>query len=120
MAVPKKHYINQKEFFNEIIISKEKDELTKRAVELFQILAEKVSNAMSYKNPDDKDDVIAFAIHDLVYYWRNFNPEKNVNAFGYFTQIALNGMAKGWKKLYNEIDKRKLYISTEEGDVFNI
>jgi DNA-directed RNA polymerase specialized sigma subunit len=114
-----KYHINQKEFFNEIVKSKEKESLTPRALEMFMVLTDKLSNALSYKNPDDKDDCKAFAMMDLILYWNRFNPEKSTNAFAYFTQICKNGMAKGWNQLYRQVDMGKIAIDKETG-VYNI
>lgn len=114
-----KYHINQKELFNEIVKSKENDKLTPRALEMFQVLTDKLSNALSYKNPDDRDDCKAFGMMDLILYWNRFNPEKSTNAFAYFTQICKNGMTKGWNIMHRQVDKGCVPIDKESG-IYNI
>lgn len=96
----KKNYLNNRDLLEEIKKSKVNDELTPKALEFLMLLANKCSTKLSYKNPQDKEDCIAFAYMDLYKYWRNFNPDKSENAFAYFTEIAKRGFAKGWNKLH--------------------
>ena len=95
----KKNYLNNKDFFDEIVISLEQDKLTRNAEKMLVLLAEKAINRMKYVNEDDRADCLQFAILDLLKYWKNFNPQYP-NAFAYFTEIAKRGYAKGWNKLH--------------------
>lgn len=96
----KKNYLNNGDLLEEIRKSKEIDELTPKALEYLMLLADRTSKKLSYKNPEDRDDCIAFAYSDLYKYWRNFDPAKSTNAFAYFTEIAKRGFAKGWNVLH--------------------
>jgi hypothetical protein len=93
-------YVKPKELYEEICISLEQKELTPRATEMLILIAEKANQKLKYKNPQDREDCIQFALLDLFKYWGSFKPEKTTNAFSYFTQIAKNGYAKGWNKLH--------------------
>lgn len=95
----KKNYLNNKDFFDEMVISLEQDKLTRNAEKMLVLLAEKAINRMKYVNEDDRADCLQFAILDLLKYWKNFNPQYP-NAFAYFTEIAKRGYAKGWNKLH--------------------
>jgi hypothetical protein len=95
----KKDYLNNKDLYDEIVKSKEQDKLTPTAEKMLMLLAERAITKMKYVDQDDKKDCLAFAILDLLKYWRGFNP-KYKNAFAYFTEIAKKGYAKGWNKLY--------------------
>jgi hypothetical protein len=95
----KKDYLNNKDFYDEIVKSKEQDKLTPTAEKMLMLLAERAITKMKYVDQDDKKDCLAFAMLDLLKYWRGFNP-KYKNAFAYFTEIAKKGYAKGWNKLY--------------------
>lgn len=103
MAVRKpranKNYLNNRDFYDAIVASKEQDALTKDAEKMLILLAEKAINKLRFVNDDDRYDCLSFAILDLLKYWRNFNP-KYTNAFAYFTEIAKRGYAKGWNKLH--------------------
>lgn len=92
--------INNADFTREIILSKERDELTPKAVDYFVKLANHAIRALAYHDPRDREDCIQFALLDLVLYWRNFDPSVSSNAFSFFTQIAYNGYAKGFKKIH--------------------
>jgi hypothetical protein len=91
--------VNNKELYNEIIISKQKGELTPKAVQMLMLIADGVLNKLLYVRQDDKKDCASFAKLDLLKYWNGFNP-KYKNAFAYYTEIAKRGAAKGWNKLY--------------------
>jgi hypothetical protein len=94
-----KNYLNNRDFYDAIVASKEQDALTKDAEKMLILLAEKAINKLRFVNDDDRYDCLSFAILDLLKYWRNFNP-KYTNAFAYFTEIAKRGYAKGWNKLH--------------------
>jgi len=94
-----KNYLNNRDFYDAIVASKEQDALTKDAEKMLILLAEKAINKLRFVNNDDRYDCLSFAILDLLKYWRNFNP-KYTNAFAYFTEIAKRGYAKGWNKLH--------------------
>lgn len=95
----RKEYVKNKELLEEIIKSKEQDELTPRAVMMMQLIAENVIKKMVYQNPDDRDDCVQGAILDCLMYWRGFDPTKSSNPFAYFSSICVNGIGKMWRKL---------------------
>lgn len=113
----KKYYVDPIEFREEIIKSKEKDELTPRAVEMVIRMANEVSRTNSYKYPMDKEDCVAAAIEDVLRYWRGYDPAKSEFAFAYFTRMIFNGLKKGWKKLHPIKTINKVSLSHE--NVFN-
>ena len=96
----KKFYIKNKDLYEEIIKSKEMNELTPRAQAMLMLLAQRASSKLSYSNPDDRQDCISSAYLDLWRYWRSFNPEKSKNAFAYYTEICKKGFAKGWNQIH--------------------
>jgi hypothetical protein len=95
-----KVYVKNSELMAAVIESKNAGKLTPATIEMFNLMIEGISKKMSYKDPEDKEDCMAFAMEDLCKYWNRFNPEKSNNPFAYFTQIAKHGFAKGWKKLH--------------------
>ena len=117
----KRNYLNNRDLLEQIILSKEQDELTPKALEFLMLLADKCSRKLSYANPDDRQDCIASAYMDLFKYWRNFNP-KYPNAFAYFTEIAKRGYAKGWNKIHPQKYKGTLSIDriSTGGDSENV
>jgi len=122
-----KNYLNNKDFYDELVKSKEQDKLTPTAEKMLVLLAERAINKLNYVNSEDRDDCLQFALLDLLKYWRNFNP-KYPNAFAYFTEIAKKGYAKGWNKIHPlkykgtlSIDRITTNSSGEDGGgMFNI
>jgi len=92
--------VDPKELREEVLRSREKDALTPRAIEMFQTMAREASKKLRYRDEEDRKDCIAFAMMDVVRYWRSYNPEKSKDPFAYFTQMIKNGFAKGWRKLH--------------------
>jgi DNA-directed RNA polymerase specialized sigma subunit len=108
---PSNYFIDPQELKEEIIKSKEQNELTKRAVEMLTLMATEASKKLKYRDEEDRKDCIAFALMDVVRYWRSFNPEKSNNPFAYFTQMIKNGFAKGWRKLHPIASGNKVSLS---------
>ena len=114
----KNFYLSNADLLAEIIICKERDELTTKAVEMFQLIANGVARKMYYQDPMDRDDCVQSAMLDLLKYWRGFNPLKGTNAFAYYTQVAKAGLAKGWNKLHPPESRRNISLSSEMGNYF--
>lgn len=67
----------------------------------FLLMAREMSKKFVYKNPDDKEDCIGFALVEVVRYWKHsYDPAKCIYPFSYYTQMLKNGFAKGWHKLH--------------------
>jgi len=121
----KKNYLNNKDLYDAIVESKEKDKLTPTAEKMLVMLAERAIRKLTYVNEEDRQDCLQFALLDLLKYWRNFNPEYK-NAFAYFTEIAKRGYAKGWNKIHPKKYKSTLSLDRSggttdgEGGLFNI
>lgn len=73
----KKPYLDRHSFHEELTICKKQDELTSRALTMFQTLAKEVSKGFYFENDEDRKDAVSVAVHDLFKYWRNFK-ESNV------------------------------------------
>lgn len=113
------YHVKNKDLREALILSKEKNELTKETLDMFILMAKKFSNNFTYIYEEDKEDCISFAIMDCYQYWRGYNPEKSANAFAYITQIIKNGFAKGWRKLYGNMPKSKK-VSVSSNSIYNI
>lgn len=97
-----KHYLNNKELYIEIIISKAQGRLTRNAEKMLEILAKKTIKKMRYYSNDDKLDCYQTGLLDMFENWYNFNEDKSTNAFAYFTEIFKQGLARGWNNLYKK------------------
>lgn len=107
------NYVNPEELKQEILLSKERDELTPKAVEMLMLMAKEASKKLRYKDEEDRKDCIAFAMMDVVKYWRSYNQEKSKYPFAYYTQIIKNGFAKGWRKLHPLSSTDQVSLSNE-------
>lgn len=96
-------YLNNRDLFIEIIVSKSQGRLTKSAEKMLELLGKKTIKKMRYWNNDDKLDCFQGGLLDMFSNWYNFNESKSVNAFAYFTEVFKRGMAK----TFNEIYKKK-------------
>lgn len=127
MANKKKNPVPNKELYNEIVKSKQQDELTEEAQRMLYLLAERAICKLRYVNEEDKEDCLQNALMDLMKYWRNFDENRYSNAFAYYTELAKKGFAKGWDTLYPQRYKGTISINSiksqdneEEGEMFNI
>ena len=89
--------------YQEIIKSKERDELTDDALAMFQLMIENISAKKHYNDPEDKKDCWQSAYLDILMYWRGFDETKSKNPFAYFTSLIVNGLNKGWHKISGKI-----------------
>ena len=112
-------YVKNADLKREIIKSKEQNELTKEALDMLILMANRMSNTMSYMYPEDKQDCIAGSIEDAFRYWRSYDPNKSDNAFAYFSQLVKNGAAKSFKKLYGHFPKSSK-VSISNANLYNI
>jgi hypothetical protein len=113
------HHVKNKDLREELIKSKERDELTPLAIDMFIIMAKKFANNFTYIYEEDREDCIAFAIMDCYRYWRSYNPEKSSNAFAYVSQVCKNGFYKGWRQLYGHFPKSKK-VSLSHNNIYSL
>lgn len=97
-----KLYLQNKDLFSEIVISKHLGKLTPKAKLMLEILAKKTIKKMRYYNEDDRKDCYQTGLLDMFSGWHNFNEEKSDNAFAYFTEIFKRGTARGYNELYKK------------------
>ena len=99
------HYVNAKELYIEIIVSKAQGKLTRTAEKMLNLLGEKVISKFYYSNPDDMMDCYQTGMESIYRNWHQFNPDKTNNAFAYFTEIFKRGIAKGFNTVRKNKDK---------------
>jgi len=112
----KKHYVNNKTLYEEMVKFRDKTEEAKllgktlpqipRYVgECFLMICNKLSTKPNFMGYSYRDDMIADAIENCVIAAHNFDPEKSSNPFAYFTQIAWNAFIRRIQK-----EKKQSYI----------
>lgn len=95
-------YLNNRDLYVEILVSKSQGKLTRKAEKMLEILGKETIKKMRYWNNDDKLDCYQSGLLDMYQNWYNFNEEKSVNAFAYFTEVFKRGIAKGFNELYKK------------------
>ena len=79
-----KAYVNNTDLMAAILMSKEKGQLTPETIKMFTLMIHGISKKMAYKDPEDREDCMAFAMEDLVKYWNRFDPSDLIYNFGDF------------------------------------
>lgn len=113
----KKEYLSNQDLLDEIIKSKQQDELTKTATIYFQIMIENIGTRLKYKNRMDLDDCKQEAFLNILKYWKKFDETKTTNAFSYFTQVIKTGYAIGFNKYYKKKLRTFSIRNFEENDL---
>jgi hypothetical protein len=86
----------------EILVSKAQGKLTRKAEKMLELLGKETIKKMRYWSNDDKMDCYQSGLLDMYQNWYNFNEEKSVNAFAYFTEVFKRGIAKGFNQIYSK------------------
>ena len=106
--MPKKHYIDNKEFYAELVRMKEAEGeyiISDYVGQCFMSIASGLSNRPNFINYTFKEDMVFDGIENCVRYCHNFNPEKSKNPFSYFTQIVYYAFLRRIEK-----EKKQSYI----------
>jgi len=111
------HYIDNKEFFTAMCewkdaIAEAEDQgessrppVTNYIGECFMKISERLAQKPNFAMYPYKEEMISDAIENCVMYAHNFNPEKSVNPFSYFTQIIYYAFLRRIEK-----EKKQSYI----------
>jgi hypothetical protein len=110
VIIKKKYYVDSKILEEEILKSKQNDQLTNDAVKIINLMIKNISLKFSYKYENDRIECESAALENVVYAWRNYDPNKSNNAFSYFTQVIKTGFAKGFNILYPTKNGTKINI----------
>ena len=116
-------YVKNKDLKRALLESKQKNKLTSETIEMFSLIVEGVSKTFPYQDPQDRVDCQAFGMGDLIKYWGAYNPDKSDNPFAFISQVAKNGIRKGWKKMYSSRSVKTIAFSRivkEESDQYQV
>lgn len=110
-------YLEDRELYYEMVISKGKGKLTRKSQKMLILIAQNTvrKKERNYRTTDDKNDCMQQGLLHLFQNWKNFNHKKYDSAFPYFTEIFKRGLANGMnvinnKKSYNEDRIRMISI----------
>lgn len=119
MAKKKKHYLNNRDLLEQVLISKDNGALTAQAITMFMLLSERVISRLPYAEDYLREEALAGARMDLILYWNRFDETKSTNAFAYLTQICKMGAAKSFNKVYKYGKKFKGALISMDGSRSN-
>lgn len=108
---PKRHYVNNKDFYDAIVAYKMKlkekpDARVPNYIgECILAICNKLSTKPNFIGYSFRDEMIADAIENCIASVDGFDPEKSNNPFAYFTQIAWNAFIRRISK-----EKKQQYI----------
>jgi hypothetical protein len=94
------NYIKDNDLYYEIVLSKGRGKLTRKAEQMFILLANNIIRKKAYYNPDDRADCLNTAIFQLLNNWKSFNEKKYALALPFFTEVAKRGLAAGFNELH--------------------
>ena len=116
-------YVKNKELKRALQESKDNGILTSETITMFSMIVNGMAKTHSYRDIEDREDCISSGMEDLIKYWNRFDPLKSDNPFAFISQIAHNGMKKGWKKIHPPKSIKTIpfsRIAKEENSNYNI
>lgn len=117
----KQHYVNNKEFYTEMVRMKENFQsdgeykISDYIGQCFMDIANGLSNRPNFINYTFKDDMIFDGVENCIRYCHNFNPEKSKNPFSYFTQIIYYAFLRRIEK-----EKKQSYIKYKMTEITRV
>jgi hypothetical protein len=99
-----KKYLEEDDFYYEIVLSKGKGLLTKKAERMLILIGNNMIIKLKnrYKTEDDKLDCLQSGLLFMFLNWNSFNEKRFKVAMPYFSEIFKRGAADGYNKLLNK------------------
>lgn len=96
-------YLEDSELYYEIVLSKGKGKLTKKAENMLILIGTKIIRKKEkyYRSMDDRNDCLQQGLLMMFQNWQNFNEKRYKSALPYFSEIFKRAMAGGLKEIYN-------------------
>lgn len=96
-------YLEDRELYYEIVLSKGKGKLTKKAENMLMLIGNRIitKKERNYNSIDDRNDCLQQGLYMMFQNWRNFNEKRYKSALPYFSEIFKRAMAQGLKEIYN-------------------
>jgi hypothetical protein len=116
------NYVEDNDLWYEIVLSKGKGYLTKKAERMLILIAQKTIKKLErkYNTEDDKIDCLQQGILHLLSKWNGFDERKFPKALPYFTEIFKRGCADGLglikNKKFHKNDREMKVISLDQAN----
>lgn len=110
-------FIDNSDLANEIALSIEKDSTTDNLTSYLMTIAKGISKSKHFRGYSHlREDLYAEILTALLANYRNFDPGKSSNAFGYLSTIGINTGRALAKKESNLDDFRKILTKLARGE----
>ena len=114
-------YLNDSELYYEIVISKGRGKLTRKAERMLILIANNTirKKQSTYKTVEDMEDCLQQGLMRLFENWKGFNDKKYSLALPYFTEVFKRGIADGFNVLNNKksyTDDNIIFISLDSSN----
>jgi len=106
------NYLEDSDLYYEIVISKGKGKLTKKAEKYLEMIAKNLIRKMAtrYKDKDEELDCLQNGLLIMFDKWYNFNEKKYKKALPFFTEISKRGMTFQFNELRGKNTHQKKYV----------
>lgn len=88
----RQQYLTPGELKQEYLTSIEKGKPTDKLVKMFEKIAKKYSNRLTFTNKCDLDACINWAVTEAWIKWNKYDEERSPNIFAFFTQMIKNDL----------------------------
>lgn len=114
-------YLNDSELYYEIVISKGRGKLTRKAEKMLILIANNTirKKQSTYRTVEDMEDCLQQGLMRLFENWKGFNDKKYSLALPYFTEVFKRGIADGFNVLNNKksyTDDNIIFISLDSSN----
>lgn len=98
------NYLEDRDLYYEIVLSKGKGQLTKKAEKYLELIAINMirRKQKDYKDKEEFEDCLSHGLLRLFENWMNFNSKKFNFALPYFSEVFKRGTAMGYNLLHNK------------------
>jgi len=106
------NYLTDSDLFYEIVISKGKGKLTRKAENYFSLIASNLIRRLAkrYKDEDEKNDCEQYGLLVMFENWYGFEERKFKTALPYYTEIAKRAMGHQLNELRGKRSHQKNYV----------
>ena len=122
----RKHYVNNPDLLKALgdyrtkcleydALGKEHPIVPNYIGECFMKIAEGLSHKPNFIGYTYRDEMVADGIENCIMYFRNFDPDKSINPFAYFTQIIYYAFLRRIAK-----EKKQLYVKYKSTEQFGV
>lgn len=112
-----KHYLNDRQLFKELIISRGKGKLTNKGGRMIILLCDNIWRKFHYRYinmPENGYDVYMYGLEQVLKNWKIFDYNKYDKCMPYLTEIFKRGVSLGFShvvlKKKNWVDETQSYV----------